>query len=201
MPKKPDCHLEDRILNAAYELWKTGGEPSLTMRAVAKAARTTTPTLYERFRHKSDLMAALRARAQRKLYEAIQPSTSIAEACRLALDFTVAHGHEYELVGQDWAARLSSSLPTPSFDLVKLRLAEQLGGAPDDHFRLALSIATLYHGASMLLLGEGIQPRVAAAIRETCVSATDTLVAAAQRQSNASLVGDAKKTSKTRVQL
>lgn len=182
MPKKPDALLEQRILNSAYKLWKDGGERALTMRAVARAARTTTPTLYERFPHKSDLMAALRARAQQGLFEAIQPANSISEACRLALDFTTDNGHEYELVARDWAARLSKNEPTPSFDLIKLRLAEQLGGSPNDHFGLALSLTMLYHGASVLLLGEGIQPGIAQAIKESCVTATDALVADAVRQ-------------------
>jgi AcrR family transcriptional regulator len=85
------------------------------MRALAKAARTTTPTLYERFQDRNDLLYALRARAQQSLFDAIKPSRSIAEACRLALDFTVAHGHDYELVAKDWAARLSRNEPTPSW--------------------------------------------------------------------------------------
>jgi len=85
MPRQPDSHLEERIINAAYKLWVNGGEHALTMRAVAKEAGTTTPTLYERFKDKSDLLAALRVRAQRKLFDAIQPARSITEACRIAL--------------------------------------------------------------------------------------------------------------------
>jgi AcrR family transcriptional regulator len=179
MPRQPDSELESRILNAAYKLWVEGGEHGLTMRAVAKAARTTTPTLYERFRDREDLLAALRSRAQQKLFEAIKPARTIAEACRIALEFTVTHAHEYELAAEEWAARLSSNEPTPSFDLIQQRLSEQLGGTPGDHRQLALALAALYHGASTLLLGEGIQPKVAAEIKSACVAATDTLVAAA----------------------
>jgi AcrR family transcriptional regulator len=144
---------------------------------VAKAARTTTPTLYERFQGKKDLMATLQARAQQSLFAAIEPARTIGEACRFALDYTVAHRHEYELIAKDWAARLSRSDPTPSFDLIKQRLSEQLGGSPNDHLHLALAIATLYHGASMLLLDEGIQPQAAAAVKAACIAATDALVA------------------------
>ena len=190
MPKKPDSQLEGRILNAAYKLWAEGGEHSLTMRAVAKAARTTTPTLYERFKDRKDLLSALRARAQQSLFDAIKPSRSIAEACRLALDFTVKHGHEYELVSKDWAARLSRNEPTPSLDLIKLRLAEQFGGSPSDHMQLALALAALYHGASMLLLDEGIQPRIAAAIKEACIAATNSLVSAARKAESQSISAD-----------
>jgi AcrR family transcriptional regulator len=176
MPKKPDAHLEARILKAAFNLWLDGGEQALTMRTVARAAKTTTPTLYQRFRDKNALLAALRARAQQDLYDAVEPSRSIADAFRIAIDFTVTRGHEYELIGKDWAARLSRKEPTPSFDLVKQRLAEQLGGSPADHTQLALGIVALYHGASMLLLGADLDPAVASAIKEACIAATDTLV-------------------------
>ena len=49
MPRHPDPDLEDRILSAAQRLWTRGGEKSLTMRAVARAARTNTPAVYRRF--------------------------------------------------------------------------------------------------------------------------------------------------------
>ena len=43
MPRKADARLEGRILDAAYRIWSERGENALTMRAVARAARTTTP--------------------------------------------------------------------------------------------------------------------------------------------------------------
>jgi len=182
MPRKADSHLEDRILNAAYKLWVDGGEHALTMRAVAKEARTTTPTLYERFKDKSDLLAAIRARAQRKLFDAIEPARSITEACRMALDFTITHTHEYELFSKDWASRFSRGEPTPSLDLIKVRLAEQVGGSPDDQLQLALALAALYNGASMMLVEEGLPAETASAIKEACVAATDSLVASAHKK-------------------
>jgi len=190
MPRKPDARLEDNILNAAYKLWVGGGEPALTMRAVARAAGTTTPTLYERFKDKAALLSALQTRAQQKLYEAIKPSQSITEACEAALEFTMGHGHEYQLVAREWAARLSRNEPTPSLDLIRSRLAEQIGGPPDDHFQLALGLATLYHGASMLLLGEGIQPHTSQVIKEACIAAVDSLVASAASGSSQKRAGD-----------
>jgi AcrR family transcriptional regulator len=190
MPRKPNSQLEQRILNAAYDLWVSGGEHALTMRAVAKAAGTTTPTLYERFSDKGDLLLALQARAQQNLFDAISPAGSITEACRIALEFTTTHGHEYELVAKNWAARFSRREPTPAFDLIRTRLAEQFGGSPDDHFQLALGLATLYHGASVLLLGEGIQPRTVAAIKDACLAAIDTLVASAGKSGSGRRAAD-----------
>jgi hypothetical protein len=68
-----------------------------------------------RFRDKRDLMSALQARAQQNLFEAIQPARSITEACRIAIEFTIAHGHVYELIAKDWGARLSSEGPYTLF--------------------------------------------------------------------------------------
>jgi AcrR family transcriptional regulator len=177
MPRKPDAQLEARILNAAFRLWVKGGEQALTMRAVAKAAGTTTPTLYERFKDKRELLASLRLRAQRELFAAIEPSRSIGDACRRALDFTQAHGHEYELIANEWAARLSRRESAPSFHLIQQRLVQQLGGSPGDHLRLTLAISALYHGASMLLLTEGIDPKLSLDLKEACISACEALVA------------------------
>jgi len=56
--------LESRILDAAYRMWSERGEHALTMRAVASASGTTTPTLYERFSNKDDLLSVLRRRAR-----------------------------------------------------------------------------------------------------------------------------------------
>ena len=190
MPRKPNASLEDNILNVAYKLWIEGGEHALTMRAVAKAAGTTTPTLYERFADKKALLSGLQARAQRRLFEAIEPSQSISEACRIALDFTMSHGHEYELVAKDWAARLSTNRPTPAFDLLKMRLAQQFGGKPEDHGQLALGLVTLYHGASVLLLGDGIGPKTITAIKEACIAAIDSLLAGAARAGSRRHVAD-----------
>ena len=182
MPRKPDRGLESRILNAAYRLWINQGEHGLTMRAVAKAARTTTPTLYERFKDKHALMLALRRRAQQMLLAAIEPAENIVETCRRALDFTSSHIHEYELLAKDWAVRLSRKEPTPSFDLLKERLARQLGGSPDDYLQLALCITMLYHGSSTLLLSDQLDAKTAAFLKESCISAADTLVQDAERK-------------------
>src|SRR5258706_14040361 len=59
MPPIADKHLEERILKAARRQWRTRGESGLTLRAVAREAGTTTPTLYKRFRNKQALRLAL----------------------------------------------------------------------------------------------------------------------------------------------
>jgi len=59
MARRPDPELEERILKAARHLWKKGSGKALTMRAVARAARTNTPAVYRRFPHRDDILRAL----------------------------------------------------------------------------------------------------------------------------------------------
>jgi AcrR family transcriptional regulator len=181
MPRKAEAGLEGRILDAAYKLWSERGEHALTMRAVAKAAGTTTPTLYERFRDKHDLLELLRVRARQNLYSAIRPAESPVDVCRRALEFTARHGHEYRLLTDGWAARLSRKEPMPSVALMKQRLAEQLGGAPDDHTELTLALVALVHGTALLLLAEGVHEDVVRSLRRTCLEACEALIRDAAR--------------------
>ena len=154
------------------------------MRAVAKAAKTTTPTLYERFRDRNALLQALRDRAQAKLFEALEPARSITEIGKRALEFSSTHGHEYELLSAAWALRLSRGESTPSFDLVKERLSEQLGGTPANHVELALALVMLYHGASTLLLEERLEPRMIELLKKSCIGAIDALMQNATSKSS-----------------
>lgn len=181
MPRTADAALEGRILDAAYRLWVKGGEKALTMRAVARAAKTTTPTVYERFRDKRQILESLRRRARQNLYAAMQTATHLEQFPSKYLDFASKHRREYELIHLNWAVRLARPEPRPAFDLLKERLAERLGGKPSDHTRLALSLAALAHGFAMMLLPEGVQESVTRNLREACSSGFDALVEHAAR--------------------
>jgi AcrR family transcriptional regulator len=182
MPRKADEHLEGRIVDAAYELWSKGGEHALTMRSVAIKARTTTPTLYERFRDKHDLVAFLRARARQRMFEALQPANSAAEACRLGLEFTLTHGNEYLLLTSDWAERLGRKEPMPSFEFLKAKLAEELGGAPADYARMAIALVAQVHGTAILLLREGVDVLIANEFKDACMEACQALIACGRKK-------------------
>lgn len=177
MPRKPDAKLENRILDAAYALWSKHGEKALTMRAVARAAGTTTPTMYQRFDDKSDLLDLLRDRALKNLVDVLQPANSAAETCRRFLAFAAIHPHEYRLLTEDWGARLSrANEKRPTFDLIKRRLAAQLGGEPEDHARLALALGALLHGTATMLMTEGVQEQTVRQLRSICNEACETLI-------------------------
>src|SRR5207245_6171554 len=160
MPRKPDALLEGRILNAAPRISSERGEEPLTMHAVARAARTTTPTLYERFSDKSDLLTLLRRRARLNLFSAIRPSRSASEACRRALDFFTAHPNDYRLIPEDWAIAFARKEHMPSFEFIKRQLARQLGGASERHTRLAFSLVALLHGTAALLRSSDVHKTI-----------------------------------------
>jgi len=183
MPRKPDALLEGRILNAAYRIWSERGEVALTMRAVARAARTTTPTLYERFSHKSDLLAVLRHRARLNLFSAIRTSHSPLDACRRALDFFTAHPNDYRLISEDWAIAFARKEHMPSFEFIKGQLARQLGGAPERRTRLALSLVALLHGTAAQLHSSDVHKKISRDFRHACISACQSLIHAASSHS------------------
>lgn len=176
MPRKADKQLEGRIVDAGYQLWSKGGERALTMRAVALAAKTTTPTLYERFRDKHDLIVFLRVRARERMFKALQPAKSTVEACRLGLEFALTNGNEYLLLTSDWAERLARKGQMPSYEFVMEKLAGDLGGEPSSYAKLAMALVAQVHGAALLLLGEGVEVGVAKEFKETCLEACKALI-------------------------
>jgi len=182
MPRKPDAALEGRVVDAAYRLWRQGGEKALTMRGVARAARTTTPTMYQRFRDKRDLLELLRARALDNLLAALVAADSPAATCERFLEFASRHPNEYRLLTADWAVRLARKEPKPSFALIKRRLADELGGSPNQHARLALALGELLHGAATMLLAPGVRRYVARELRRACLDACHALIDHAGRR-------------------
>lgn len=176
MPRKADEGLEGRILKAAYELWSKRGEAALTMRAVARASKTTTPTVYQRFRNKRDLLEGMRRQAMQNFLAALEPARSAAKTCERFLDFASAHPNDYRLLTADWAVRLSRDERKPSFELIKRRLADELGGSPERHTRLALGLGELLHGTATMLLAEGVHERVAREVRDACMTACHELI-------------------------
>src|SRR5882672_3916822 len=87
MPRRPDPDLEGKILDAAQKLWKKGGARALTMRAVAWAAGTNTPSVYRRFRDRDDILRALLQRVRREVAGLLEAASSPEEGCERYLDY------------------------------------------------------------------------------------------------------------------
>ena len=175
MPRHADPALEQRILNAARKLWKRGGEYALTMRAVAKEARTTTPTVYERFRSRRQILQALCVETRQKLFVSLKEATSSREACELYLKFAAKHPHEYELLSAGWSKPPSVNEQWPSFNLFRERLSLSYGGKPDDYTRFALSVWALLHGTAMLIVVGKTGKKLQSELHIACLEAIEAL--------------------------
>jgi AcrR family transcriptional regulator len=165
----------------AYRLWSQQGEQALTMRAVARAAKTTTPTLYQRFRDKKDLKHFLEERARQKLYDALRTAETGWEVCRNALDFISEHGNEYRLLTTDWGSRYAQNAPMRSLDLLRQVLAKELGGKAGEYSELAFQLFALVHGTALLRPAGEEHRQISLELREACLQACATLIRAASR--------------------
>jgi AcrR family transcriptional regulator len=194
MARQPDPDLEDRILSAARRLWKKGAEKSLTMRAVARAARTNTPAVYRRFRRREDILRALLELTRHEMFQTLEAASSVEEACDRYLDFAVSNSHEYELYYRHEYDLLFSAKPSvgatleqilkrkrPALELMKKKMAAQLGGFPDDYTRLTLSVWTVLHGTALLLIAHAIQQQHAKEMRSISRESIAALLSAASR--------------------
>lgn len=194
MSRQPDPDLEGRILNAARQLWKEGAGKALTMRAVALAARTNTPAVYRRFRRREDILRALLEQTRQEIFRQMEATSSVEEACEHYIDFALSHPHEYELYYRYeyellFSARSARGVTLnqifkqkrPAVEMMKGKLAAQLGGSPDDYARLTLAVWALLHGTVMLLIAKTIQPQHAAAMRSACRTSVETLLREASR--------------------
>ncbi len=181
MPRQADPELEKRILDAACRLWSRGGAKALTMRGVANAAGTTTPTLYERFRDRDDILRAVRLQTRVELFASVSQTHSLAQACERYLEFAMEHSHAYEVLFDGFAQPPSLHEPWPSFNLLRLRLAERLGGSPRKHTRLMLSLWSLLHGTAMLLIRGGVAGSLRTQMFHACLDAVEAIVAQAVR--------------------
>lgn len=176
MPRHPDPDLEQRILGAASRLWARGGEKALTMRAVAKASGTTTPTVYERYRDRDDILRALRLKTRRELFAALSVTRTLREAFERQLEFALENSHAYEVLFDGVAKPPSLHEPWPSFNLMRDRIAKRLGGTPRQHTRLMLAVWSLMHGTAMLIIRGGFEGVLRTQTIHACLDAFDGIL-------------------------
>jgi AcrR family transcriptional regulator len=181
LPRQADPQLEQRILDAACRLWSRGGEKALTMRGVANAAGTTTPTVYERYHDRDDILRAVRIRTRAELFAALSRTRSLSQVYERYLEFAIEHPHAYEVLFDGFAQPPSLHEPWPSFNLLRLRLADRLGGTPRQHTRLMLSLWSLMHGTAMLLIRGGVTGPLRTQMFHACLDAVEAIVGHAAR--------------------
>ncbi len=141
MPPKADKQLQERILKAAQRLWKTRGEHGLTLRAVAREAGTTTPTVYKRFRSKQAIQIAIGA----TFSGTIERSS-----------FRNTHDRRFEQNVSTIRGRKSARVPTA---LLNLDRCFSSGNAPPRSFLADGTVGEAIWGQT-----RGLQPRLLRAV-------------------------------------
>lgn len=175
MPPIPDQLLEERILVAARRLWREHGNKGLTLREVARAAGTTTPTVYKRFRNKEAIQAALALRFRTELLAELFATSRVEEVYRRFLAYAEANPHEYDLLRLWWSQLFAPGRPRPGRVWMSARLAANFGGQPEEYGHLVDALFLLCHGTATLLTSEG-DAATHEILRETCIKACDQMI-------------------------
>jgi AcrR family transcriptional regulator len=176
MPRPADPLLEERILDAAQELWIAGGEDALSMRAIADRLGIHTPRIYSRFSAKEQLLRALRSRVVTRLGQSLAASTSLRDGLRRYLDFARDRPFEYRLLfGPGFQQRMTPGERGPLL-VLQSALARTYGGDPASHRLRALSIWALLHGAATLQVEFGDEER-RNVFRNACLDACERIAA------------------------
>ncbi len=176
MPPIPDKHLEERILTAAKRLWRDQGEKGLTLRAVAHAANTTTPTVYKRFRNKEAIRLALATRLRDDMNAYLFAGSKVEDIYRRYLAFAEANPHQYDLLRLTWTELYSPDRPRPGRVWAMAQLAARFGGQAEDYGAVVDTMFLLCHGTSSLLINADGNSLARDAMRSTCIRACDRII-------------------------
>jgi len=152
MSRTTNPELAQQIVTAARRLWRERGEKSLTLRAVARAAGTTPPSVYQRFPAKQDLIAALAERVRADMAEEIIQTRTLERGFRRYFEIAEQRRQEYGLIfGAAFPQLFAKGSPRPSSEWARRLLAERHGGRPQDYRRTVNAMICLLHGAASLL--------------------------------------------------
>lgn len=155
MPPKADTRLQQKILRAAERLWASQGEKGLTLRSVARAAGTTTPTLYKRFRNKWALQVALAERFKAEMNAYCFAALRLEDVYRRYVKFAEENPHKYELLWRTWTEIFHPQGPRPLRTWFLTQLAQRFGGKPEDYAEGFYALFLVSHGAASLLTVSG----------------------------------------------
>ncbi|MER5426883.1 TetR/AcrR family transcriptional regulator [Streptosporangium roseum] len=158
---RPSQHDIDRLLDVAAELVAAGGPSTVTVSAVARAARAPSGSIYHRFPGRSAMLAALWLRTTERFQEGFlaalttdPPSRAVLDAARHVVTWSRAHPDETQILlygpadfdGPNWPAEARERLEQGNGRVTSaLRdLARRLGrDEPPDVERLLLATVDL----------------------------------------------------------
>ncbi|MGH9698551.1 MAG: TetR/AcrR family transcriptional regulator [Candidatus Acidiferrales bacterium] len=175
MPRAADQNLEKRILTAARRLCHARGVHGLTLRAVARAAGTTTPTVYKRFRNKEALRTALSSQIRDEMFEFIFAAPGIEQIYRRYVQFIEENSEDYEVLQGTQSEILAPETGRPGKTRLLAELSRRFGGKPEDYELAFYALFLLCQGAASFM-GVGSSPDLRAEMREQCVAVCDRLL-------------------------
>ena len=181
MPRLADPDLPHRILKAADTLWQAKGEPGITIRGVAAAAKTTTPTVYSYYADREALLVALRSVAYLRFVAYMTKASNFKELCARYLEYGDNHPRDYELLyGRRWTERVSPEAQSTEI----AGFARELVKAGVDETRAietAYPIVMMLHSLVMNRLNRK-PSAIGVKIRAACLDACVTLMEHARRR-------------------
>jgi AcrR family transcriptional regulator len=181
MPRLPDAALEERIVAGAVRLLDAGGEGAITLRAVAKEAGTTTPTIYKRFRDRDVLMQRLVDGLTDEMMAVFQSTRSVEAMVGAFLDESRARPMRVNLMVTTFGARYAAGESMPAFELLQLRIKKEVGIGGRECEDLALAIASLAFGTAQGMIAAGSDTKHAAEFERTAMHALRLLLKAFSR--------------------
>lgn len=171
MPRKPDPALEQTIIDSALRLLDRRGLDALTMRDVAKAARTTTPTLYERFQDRDSIVLGVLDRVAFDLYDRLKGGRTLAAVGERFLQYCCEYPNRLDLLHKVWPATLTMNRRRPTYEMVLERLKKEHGHSPQKAEEVATALIAILLGAAVLMLGAGPKASYTTATRRASLKA------------------------------
>jgi AcrR family transcriptional regulator len=163
---------------AALRLLDDKGLGAVTMRSVAQAAGTTTPTLYGRFSDREAMLAGVVKQGETELLAIAQAAPSVTKLATEVLHYFCMYPLRFDLMVETFVGRLVASSPTPVYDVLMARLRSETGLRGRQHEDAALAIAALVIGTARGMIAAGPGTNRAKELKRASASALKLLLSA-----------------------
>ncbi|HUN89988.1 MAG TPA: helix-turn-helix domain-containing protein [Terriglobales bacterium] len=162
-----DPTLEKKIADAALLLLTEGGLQAITMRDVARAAGTTTPTLYARFRDREALLWALVTRVNDEVFRRVEKAKSAEQIGETLVRYLVTFPTHAELISRSWPLVMNSARPKPVMDFAKKLMMQQHQFTSVQAERTAIAMFAQVFGMAILIRNAGEKNPVSKTLFQT----------------------------------
>lgn len=150
-----DPTLEKKIADAALLLLTNAGLEAVTMRDVAKAAGTTTPTLYARYRDREALLWALVTRVNDEVFRRVENAKSAEQIGEILVHYLVTFPTHAELISRSWPQVMNSDRPKPVMNLAKKLMMREHKFTSAEAERTAIAMFAQVFGMAILIRNAG----------------------------------------------